>query len=216
MKNFSLVSLALAATFTLSSAKAATTDSNNSFNSISFADGIDIEMVEGNAPIIESQDSSVSYTIADGILTLEASAESTQNARVRICAPGLKSIQYFGNSNVAVSGNIRAGRLLVSASGNGDITFNSITSHDLVCGVIGKGNIRINHLEAQNAKCATYGTGKVIMANETSDDVVLSNSRLRTSEYRYTTTPQCPVVKASFSLSNVKVRNTSTAVLASR
>ena len=67
MKNFSLVSLALAATFTLSSAKAATTDSNNSFNSISFADGIDIEMVEGNAPIIESQDSSVSYTIADGM-----------------------------------------------------------------------------------------------------------------------------------------------------
>ena len=126
MKNFSLVSLALAATFTLSSAKAANTDSNNSFNSISFADGIDIEMVEGNAPIIESQDSSVSYTIADGILTLEASAESTGNARVRICAPGLKSIQYFGDSNVAVSGNIRAGRLLVSASGNGDITFNSI------------------------------------------------------------------------------------------
>ena len=47
MKNFSLATLALAATFAFSSAKAATTDNNVSFSSISFADGIDIEMVEG-------------------------------------------------------------------------------------------------------------------------------------------------------------------------
>ena len=111
MKNFSLATLALAATFAFSSAKAATTDNNVSFSSISFADGIDIEMVEGNAPAIESSD--VTYTIDNaGVLTLKASANNGGNSHVRICAPDLKAIQYFGDSNVSVTGNIQANKLL--------------------------------------------------------------------------------------------------------
>ena len=215
MKNFSLATLALAATFAFSSAKAATTDNNVSFSSISFADGIDIEMVEGNAPAIESSD--VTYTIDNaGVLTLKASANNGGNSHVRICAPDLKAIQYFGDSNVSVTGNIQANKLLVSTSGKGDITFDSLTSHDIVCGVLGKGNTRINCMKAQNAKCAIYGSGKVFIANEKSDNIVANHSRLRVSDCRYTLSHQGTANKACFTLSNVKARTTSTGDLALR
>lgn len=206
MKTFSLLSLAVAATFTFSSAKAANNETDINFNQISFADGINIELVEGNTPKIETYDSNVTYTINDNVLTLKASAgNSKTNAHVRICAPSLSAIQYFGDNDVMVSGNLNANKMLVSNSGNGDITINSITSRNLVCGVLGDGDIRINNVKTQDAKCAVWGTGKVVMADETSDAVVTNHSRLKMSDCRYSANRQNPNMKACYSLRNVNV-----------
>ncbi|MGN0214720.1 MAG: GIN domain-containing protein [Muribaculaceae bacterium] len=209
MKTFSLLTLAIAATFTLSSAKAQNKLSDNNFSQINFADGINIVMVDGTTPFIDTDNDNVTYTIDNDVLTLKASAGSETNAEVRICAPCLTAIQYHGDSDVNIFGNINTSKLLISASGNGDITFDSVTSRDLVCGVLGSGDIRLNHVKTHNAKCAIWSSGKVVMADETSDAVVANKSRLRINDCRYTVNPQDSSVRACYSLKNVNVNKTS-------
>lgn len=98
-----------------------------------------------------------------------AKTVNSGHVRVRICAPGIKSISMAGSGDLTVT-DIWAtdDRVSVSVSGSGNMDFNSISASDLTISTAGSGCVTVKRADIlKETILSTSGSGYIHISGST-------------------------------------------------
>ena len=173
------------------------------FTNIQVNNNVNLKFVDGNEPSIMVNDAEVSFEYEENTLIISAkNAESPTS--VTICAPQLHSLEYNGDADITVSGNLRASQLVMSVTGNGTMVIEDADVKRLSCSVQGSGNIFFYALNADMMVCNLANTGKLILGSVTSDDCLTRETAINVVSRNFDSPDNNSFQKASFVAKDVK------------
>ena len=173
------------------------------FTNIQVNNNVNLKFVDGNEPSIMANDAEVSFEYEENTLIISAkNAESP--TYVTICAPQLHSLEYNGDADITVSGNLRASQLVMSVTGNGTMVIEDADVKRLSCSVQGSGNIFFYALNADMMVCNLANAGKLILGSVTSDDCLTRETAINVVSRNFDSPDNNSFQKASFVAKDVK------------
>ena len=173
------------------------------FTNIQVNNNVNLKFVDGNEPSIMANDAEVSFEYEENTLIISAkNAESPTS--VTICAPQLHSLEYNGDADITVSGNLRASQLVMSVTGNGTMVIEDADVKRLSCSVQGSGNIFFYALNADMMVCNLANSGKLILGSVTSDDCLTRETAINVVSRNFDSPDNNSLQKASFVAKDVK------------
>ena len=173
------------------------------FTNIQVSNNVNLKFVDGNEPSIMANDAEVSFEYEEN--TLIISAKNTEApTTVTICAPQLHSLEYNGDADITVSGNLRASQLVMSVTGNGTMVIEDADVKRLSCSVQGSGNIFFYALNTDMMVCNLANTGKLILGSVTSDDCLTRETAINVVSRNFDSPDNNSFQKASFVAKDVK------------
>ena len=173
------------------------------FTNIQVNNNVNLKFVDGNEPSIMANDAEVSFEYEENALIISAKNAEAPTT-VTICAPQLHSLEYNGDADITVSGNLRASQLVMSVTGNGTMVIEDADVKRLSCSVQGSGNIFFSALNADMMVCNLANTGKLILGSVTSDDCLTRETAINVVSRNFDNPDNNSFQKASFVAKDVK------------
>ena len=173
------------------------------FTNIQVNNNVNLKFVDGNEPSIMANDAEVSFEYEENTLIISAKNAEAPTT-VTICAPQLHSLEYNGDADITVSGNLRASQLVMSVTGNGTMVIEDANVKRLSCSVQGSGNIFFYALNADMMVCNLANTGKLILGSVTSDDCLTRETAINVVSRNFDSPDNNSFQKASFVAKDVK------------
>lgn len=173
------------------------------FTNIQVNNNVNLKLVDGNEPSIMANDAEVSFEYEENTLIISAKNDESPTS-VTICAPQLHSLEYNGDADITVSGNLRASQLVMSVTGNGTMVIEDADIKRLSCSVQGSGNIFFYALNADMMVCNLTNTGKLILGSVTSDDCLTRETAINVVSRNFDSPDNNSFQKASFVAKDVK------------
>ena len=173
------------------------------FTNIQVNNNVNLKLVDGNEPSIMANDAEVSFEYEENTLIISAKNAEAPTT-VTICAPQLHSLEYNGDADITVSGNLRASQLVMSVTGNGTMVIEDADIKQLSCSVQGSGNIFFYALNADMMVCNLANTGKLILGSVTSDDCLTRETAINVVSRNFDSPDNNSFQKASFVAKDVK------------
>lgn len=173
------------------------------FTNIQVNNNVNLKFVDGNEPSIMANDAEVSFEYEENTLIISAKNAEAPTT-VTICAPQLHSLEYNGDADITVSGNLRASQLVMSVTGNGTMVIEDADVKRLSCSVQGSGNIFFYALNADMMVCNLANTGKLILGSLTSDDCLTRETAINVVSRNFDNPDNNSFQKASFVAKDVK------------
>ena len=173
------------------------------FTNIQVNNNVNLKFVDGNEPSIMANDAEVSFEYEENALIISAKNAETPTT-VTICAPRLHSLEYNGDADITVSGNLRASQLVMSVTGNGTMVIEDADIKRLSCSVQSTGNMFFYALNADMMVCNLANTGKLILGSVTSDDCLTRETAINVVSRNFDSPDNNSFQKASFVAKDVK------------
>lgn len=173
------------------------------FTNIQVNNNVNLKFVDGNEPSIMANDAEVSFEYEENTLIISAKNAKAPTT-VTICAPQLHSLEYNGDADITVSGNLRASQLVMSVTGNGTMVIEDADIKRLSCSVQGSGNIFFYALNADMMVCNLANSGKLILGSVTSDDCLTRETAINVVSRNFDNPDNNSFQKASFVAKDVK------------
>ena len=173
------------------------------FTNIQVNNNVNLKFVDGNEPSIMANDAEVSFEYEENTLIISAKNAEAPTT-VTICAPQLHSLEYNGDADITVSGNLRASQLVMSVTGNGTMVIEDADIKRLSCSVQGSGNIFFYALNADMMVCNLANSGKLILGSVTSDDCLTRETAINVVSRNFDSPDNNSFQKASFVAKDVK------------
>lgn len=173
------------------------------FTNIQVNNNVNLKFVDGNEPSIMANDAEVSFEYEENTLIISAKNAEAPTT-VTICAPQLHSLEYNGDADITVSGNLRASQLVMSVTGNGTMVIEDADIKQLSCSVQSTGNIFFYALNADMMVCNLANTGKLILGSVTSDDCLTRETAINVVSRNFDSPDNNSFQKASFVAKDVK------------
>ena len=173
------------------------------FTNIQVSNNVNLKFVDGNEPSIMANDAEVSFEYEENALIISAKNAEAPTT-VTICAPQLHSLEYNGDADITVSGNLRASQLVMSVTGNGTMVIEDADIKRLSCSVQGSGNIFFYALNADMMVCNLANSGKLILGSVTSDDCLTRETAINVVSRNFDSPDNNSFQKASFVAKDVK------------
>ncbi len=173
------------------------------FTNVQVNNNVNLKFVDGNEPSIMANDAEVSFEYEENTLIISAKNAEAPTT-VTICAPQLHSLEYNGDADITVSGNLRASQLVMSVTGNGTMVIEDADVKQLSCSVQGSGNIFFYALNADMMVCNLANTGKLILGSVTSDDCLTRETAINVVSRNFDNPDNNSFQKASFVAKDVK------------
>lgn len=173
------------------------------FTNIQVNNNVNLKFVDGNEPSIMANDAEVSFEYEENTLIISAKNAEAPTT-VTICAPQLHSLEYNGDADITVSGNLRASQLVMSVTGNGTMVIEDADIKRLSCSVQGSGNIFFYALNADMMVCNLANSGKLILGSVTSDDCLTRETAINVVSRNFDNPDNNSFQKASFVAKDVK------------
>lgn len=173
------------------------------FTNIQVNNNVNLKFVDGNEPSIMANDAEVSFEYKENTLIISAKNAEAPTT-VTICAPQLHSLEYNGDADITVSGNLRASQLVMSVTGNGTMVIEDADIKRLSCSVQGSGNIFFYALNADMMVCNLANSGKLILGSVTSDDCLTRETAINVVSRNFDSPDNNSFQKASFVAKDVK------------
>ena len=173
------------------------------FTNIQVNNNVNLKFVDGNEPSIMANDAEVSFEYEENTLIISAKNAEAPTT-VTICAPQLHSLEYNGDADITVSGNLRASQLVMSVTGNGTMVIEDADVKRLSCSVQGSGNIFFYALNADMMVCNLANSGKLILGSVTSDDCLTRETAINVVSRNFDSPDNNSFQKASFVAKDVK------------
>ena len=173
------------------------------FTNIQVNNNVNLKFVDGNEPSIMANDAEVSFEYEENALIISAKNAEAPTT-VTICAPQLHSLEYNGDADITVSGNLRSSQLVMSVTGNGTMVIEDADVKRLSCSVQGSGNIFFYALNADMMVCNLANSGKLILGSVTSDDCLTRETAINVVSRNFDSPDNNSFQKASFVAKDVK------------
>ena len=173
------------------------------FTNIQVNNNVNLKFVDGNEPSIMANDAEVSFEYEENTLIISAKNAEAPTT-VTICAPQLHSLEYNGDADITVSGNLHASQLVMSVTGNGTMVIEDADIKRLSCSVQSTGNMFFYALNADMMVCNLANTGKLILGSVTSDDCLTSETAINVVSRNFDNPDNNSFQKASFVAKDVK------------
>ena len=173
------------------------------FTNVQVNNNVNLKFVDGNEPSIMANDAEVSFEYEENALIISAKNAEAPTT-VTICAPQLHSLEYNGDADITVSGNLRASQLVMSVTGNGTMVIEDADIKRLSCSVQGSGNIFFYALNADMMVCNLANSGKLILGSVTSDDCLTRETAINVVSRNFDSPDNNSFQKASFVAKDVK------------
>ena len=173
------------------------------FTNVQVNNNVNLKFVDGNEPSIMANDAEVSFEYEENTLIISAKNAEAPTT-VTICAPQLHSLEYNGDADITVSGNLRSSQLVMSVTGNGTMVIEDADIKRLSCSVQGSGNIFFYALNADMMVCNLANSGKLILGSVTSDDCLTRETAINVVSRNFDSPDNNSFQKASFVAKDVK------------
>ena len=173
------------------------------FTNLQVNTNVNLKFVDGNEPSIMANDAEVSFEYEENTLIISAKNAEAPTT-VTICAPQLHSLEYNGDADITVSGNLRSSQLVMSVTGNGTMVIEDADIKRLSCSVQGSGNIFFYALNADMMVCNLANSGKLILGSVTSDDCLTRETAINVVSRNFDSPDNNSFQKASFVAKDVK------------
>lgn len=173
------------------------------FTNIQVNNNVNLKFVDGNEPSIMANDAEVSFEYEENTLIISAKNAEAPTT-VTICVPQLHSLEYNGDADITVTGNLRASQLVMSVTGNGTMVIEDADIKRLSCSVQGSGNIFFYALNADMMVCNLANSGKLILGSVTSDDCLTRETAINVVSRNFDSPDNNSFQKASFVAKDVK------------
>ena len=173
------------------------------FTNIQVNNNVNLKFVDGNEPSIMANDAEVSFEYEENTLIISAKNAEAPTT-ITICAPQLHSLEYNGDADITVSGNLRSSQLVMSVTGNGTMVIEDADIKRLSCSVQGSGNIFFYALNADMMVCNLANSGKLILGSVTSDDCLTRETAINVVSRNFDSPDNNSFQKASFVAKDVK------------